>query len=201
MKTTRMRTRLSAACLVLGTGMWLVLSDTARSQLPAAQLEPSEKVFLRIQGIEGESTDPDHQGWIDVASFTYGLSRPADDPTAIGGPQEPANHQGLSLVKGADRATGLLYMHCNSGRPIEEVVLEVTRTTEHGISVQEYRLQNVVVTSIQTSGGTRSGTRATENVTMHYGSVEWTYVRLDPVSGSVISEVTMQWDLTGAGTQ
>lgn len=200
MKTARMRTRLSAACLVLGTGTWLVLSDTARSQLPAAPLEPGEKVFLRIQGIEGESADPDHQGWIDIASFTYGLSRPAGDPTAIGEPQEPANHRGLSLIKGADRATGLLYMHCNSGQPIEEVVLEVTRTTEHGISVQEYRLQDVIVTSVQTAGATRSEARATESVTLHYASVEWTYVRLDPVSGSVISEVAMQWDLTGAGT-
>lgn len=200
MKTTHMRTRLSAVCLVLATGTWLVLNDTARSQLPAARLEPSEKVFLRIRGIEGESTDLDHQGWIDVASFTYGLSRPPGDPAAIDGPQEPANHRGLSLVKGADRATGVLYMHCNSGQPIDEAVLEVTRTAEHGISVQEYRLRNVVVTAIQTTGGTRSGARATESVTLHYASVEWTYVRLDPVTGSVISEVAMQWDLTGRGT-
>ncbi len=200
MKTTRMRTRLSAACLVLGTGTWLVLSDTARSQLPTPLLEPSEKVFLQIRGIEGESADPDHQGWIDIASFTYGLSRPPGDPATIGEPQPPANHRGLTLVKGADRATGLLYMHCNSGRPIEEAVLEVTRTTEHGISVQEYRLQDVVVTSIQTSGGTRSGARATENVTLHYASVEWTYIRLDPVTGNVISDVAMQWDLTGSDT-
>jgi type VI protein secretion system component Hcp len=106
----------------------------------------------------------------------------------------------LNFVKTADKATGVLYMHCNSSRPIEEVVLEVTQTTEHGVIIQEYRLQNVVVTAIQTSGGTRSGARATENVTLHYASVEWTYVRLDPITASVISEVAMQWDLAG-GTQ
>ncbi len=197
METVRIPTRLAAICLVVCTGSWLVFGSAAQSQFPAARQEPSERVFLRIQGVDGESTDRDHPGWIDIASFTYGLSRPPIDPMAIDGPQPPANHRGLSLVKYADRATGLLYMHCNNGRPIEEAVLEVQQTTENGVSVQEYRLQEVVVTTVQTSGGTRSGARATENVTLHYASVQWTHVRLDPVTGSVISEVAMQWDLAG----
>jgi type VI secretion system secreted protein Hcp len=201
MTTTHVRRRLSAFCLVLGAGTWLVLSDnTAQSQLPGRTLEPGEKAFLHILGISGESADPDHEGWIDIASFSYGLSRPAGDPTALDLAPPPATHRGLSLVKNADRATGLLYLHCNSGQPIEEVVLEVTRTTEHGITVQEYRLRNVIVTSIQTSGGTRSGGQATERVTLHYGSIEWTYLRLDPATGGVISEVAMQWNRAGSDT-
>ncbi len=201
MTTTRIRRRLSAVCLMLGTGTWLVFADsTAQSQLPNTVLEPSEKAFLRIQGVSGESTDPGHEGWIDIASFSYGLTRPADDAAPLDAPPLPANRRGLSLVKNADRATGLLYLHCNNGRPIEEVVLEVTRTTEHGITVQEYRLRDVIVTSIQTSGGTRSGARATETVTLHYRSVEWTYLRLDPLTGGIISEVAMQWSLAAGDT-
>ena len=192
--TTHMRKRLSAACLMLGTGTWLVLSDsTAQTQLTSDTLKPGEKPFLHIQRVSGESTDPDPEGWIDIASFSYALSRPVGDPTAPDATPPPVTHRGLNLVKSTDRATGLLYLHCNSGQPIEEVVLEVTRTTQHGITVQEYRLRDVVVTSIQTSGGTRSGIRPTENVTLHYGSVEWTFLRLDPVTGGVISEIAMQW--------
>ncbi|NLZ07406.1 MAG: type VI secretion system tube protein Hcp [Phycisphaerae bacterium] len=198
MKTVRIPTRLAAICLVACTGSWLVFGSAAQSQFPAARQEPPERVFLRIQGVDGESTDRDHPGWIDIVSFTYGLSRPPIDPMAIDGPQPPANHRGLSLVKHTDRATGLLYMHCNNGRPIEEAVLEVLQTTELGVSVQEYRLQGVIVTAVQTSGGSRTGARATENVTLHYASVQWTHVRLDPVTGSVISEVAMQWDLAGS---
>jgi len=198
MKTVRIPTRLAAICLVACTGSWLVFVSAAQSQSPAARQEPSERVFLRIQGVDGESTDRNHPGWIDIVSFTYGLSRPPIDPMAIDGPQPPANHRGLSLVKYADRATGLLYMNCNNGRPIEEVVLEVQQTTELGVSVQEYRLQGVIVTAVQTSSGSRTGARASENVTLHYASVQWTHVRLDPVTGSVISEVAMHWDLAGS---
>ena len=193
MKAVRMPTRLAAICLVVCTGSWLVFGSGAQSRPAALWHEPSQRVFLRIHGVDGESTDPDHPGWIDVASFTYGLSRPPTDPTAIDGPPQPANHRGLSIVKSADRATGLLYVHCNSGQPIKEAVLEVLQTTEHGISVQEYRLQDVNVTTIQTSGATRPGTRAIEHVTLHYGSVRWTHAQLDPVTGSVISEIAMQW--------
>ena len=185
MRTTRMHTSLAAVSLALIAGIWLGLDRPARSQSDAG-LEPAVGVFLKIQGVKGESTDSGHPGWIDVASFSYGLSRSTDGAS-------PARHQGLTIVKDVDKATPFLYLYCSTGQSLDEVVLEVTRTTDEGVSVQEYRLRNATVTSIHTAAGA-DASRAVERLTLHYEAIEWTYVRADPATGSVVSEVTMQWN-------
>jgi len=185
MRKKRLQTRLAGACLLLVVAMWSAFQTPAQSQA-AGRSAPTVAVFLKIQGIEGESADAGHEGWIDVDSFSYGVSRPA-------GSSAPANHRGITLNKAVDKATPYLYLHCSSGRPLEEVVLEVVRTTADEISVQEYQLRDATVTSINTSVGANA-TRTTERLTISYESIGWTYLKVDPASGSVISEVTVQWD-------
>lgn len=41
--------------------------------------------FLKIQGIEGESKDAHHKGWIDVDRFEIDASQPASIATGGGG--------------------------------------------------------------------------------------------------------------------
>ena len=185
MKKERTDTRF-ATWLVLVAGLWGVLDTTAQSQTDA-RLDPVVNVFFKIDGIEGESTDSGHPGLIDVASLTYGVSRPA-------GADQKASHKGLTIVKDVDKASPFLYLHCSSGRTLDEVVLEITRTADNDISVQEFKMRNVTVTSVQASA-TSGSKRATERLTLHYESIAWTYVKVDPLTGSVISEVTMHWDL------
>jgi type VI secretion system secreted protein Hcp len=184
---TRMPMLTEAARAVLVTGIYLTLGPAAQGQ-PPTRAEPVVDIFLRVDGIAGEATDSGHAGWIDVDSFSYSISRPA-------GTSETATHQGLTLVKHVDKASPFLYLHCSSGRPLDKMVLEITRTADDDVSIQEFRLHNATVTSVQASAGT-GDKRATERVTLHYESIAWTYVRVDPITGSVISEVTMQWDLT-----
>ena len=40
--------------------------------------------FLQIAGVEGESMDSKHKGWIEVDSWSWGETRPAP-PAAAGG--------------------------------------------------------------------------------------------------------------------
>jgi type VI secretion system secreted protein Hcp len=195
MKTTQFPMRLVAASLILITGAWFVLKTTAQSHLPPAPVDPAVEMFLKINEFEGESQDSAHGGWIDVASFQYSVSRPAGRP-ATGEPREPANHQGLTITKGIDKATPLLYRHCSSGEPLDNVVLEINHTTPDGQIIQEYRLRNAVITSTQTAVGPNPGSRSLEKVRFSYESIEWTYVKIDPATGRVASAAAMRWDLS-----
>lgn len=187
MENKGMQTRRVVAWLVLVAGVWFVFAGPAWSR-SAERSGSTVAVFLKIQGIDGESADSGHKGWIDVDSFTYSVSRPA-------GSTEPADHRGITLNKAVDKSTPYLYAHCSAGQPLEEVVVEIVSTDADSIGIQEYRLRNATVTSINTSVGANA-TRTTERLALHYESITWTYVRVDPASGSVVSELTMQWGQT-----
>lgn len=183
------------ASLMLITGLWFVLNTSAQSQSSEPPFDPFVEMFVKIKGVEGGSRDVAHEGWIDVESFHYGVSRPGGGALRADGPREPANHHGLTITKGTDKATPFLYLHCSTGEPIEEVVLEVTHSTQEGHTVQEYRLRNVTVSSIRTAGGPKSRPRTAETVKLSYESIEWTYVKIDPATGRAASAAAAQWGL------
>jgi len=188
MRTTRIYSRPAGVCAVLLVGVLAGLATTAQGQ-PPRRAEPAVAIFMKIEGIEGQAADSGHQGWIEVDSFSYGVSRPV-------GATEAATHKGLTLVKGMDKASPFLYLHCSNGRPLDEVVLEITRTVGDDVSIQEFRLRRATVTSGQASAAS-GAKQVTERLMLCYESIAWTYVKVDPVTGSVIYEMTMQWDLTG----
>ena len=188
MRTIQIHGRPVGTCSVLLTGLLAILATTVQGQ-PPRRAEPAVEIFRKIEGIEGQAADSGHQGWIEVDSFSYGVSRPV-------GATEMATHKGLTLIKGIDKASPFLYLHCSNGRALDEVVLEITRTVGDDVSIQEFRLRRATVTSVQASAAT-GAKQVTERLMLCYESIAWTYIKVDPVKGSVISEVTMQWDLTG----
>ncbi len=176
---------------------WLAVGLLA-SLGPIAQGQTSEpgaaalEIFLKIDGVEGDARGDGREGWITVDSFNYSITRPA-------GPEQKASHKGLALVKSVDKASPFLYLYCSNGQLLEDVVLEVTHATEGHVGVQEFRMRQVTITSVQTSGNV-GGKGATERLTLQYRAIGWTYLKVDPITGSVISELTMQWELPDEGS-
>ena len=68
--------------------------------------------FIKIDGIEGESTDDKHAGWIEVISFDSGVSQrtSATASSAGGGSAERADFDDFSFVKQLDKASPKLAM-------------------------------------------------------------------------------------------
>jgi type VI secretion system secreted protein Hcp len=187
-----MRTRLPATTIIALILIWLALTTTAQHGPADDRREPSVAMFLHVTGVDGEVAEPGYEGWIAVDSFNYGVTRSGRLPA--GERPDPANHRGLTVTKGPDKATPLLYFHASSGEPIEEVALAVVRSTNDGHISQEYRLRNALVTSIQTGGTQKADARGSERVTFAYQAIEWVYVKSDPLTGRLSSEVSVQWD-------
>jgi type VI protein secretion system component Hcp len=100
--------------------------------------------FLRIDGIEGESSHPEHAGELELASFIWGESAPPPDlPTTV------------NFTVHASRATPALFAACASGRRIAHAVLTMREPT--GPSADEmrrWRFSDVVLTAYATAGST-----------------------------------------------
>jgi len=73
--------------------------------------------FLRVNGIEGESTDKDHPGWIEIIDYGFLVWQRASTTasTAGGAGSERADFADFLIRKYVDGASPLLSVACAAG--------------------------------------------------------------------------------------
>lgn len=154
--------------------------------------------FIKIDGVPGESTDDKHKDWIEVLSYSWGISQPksASASTAGGASAERADFQDFSIVKALDKASPKLALACAQGKHIKEVKLELCRAGGDKVKYMEYKLSNCIITSVRRGGAAQGGeTLPLEEVAFDYGKIEWTYTQQKRDDGSGGGQVSANWDL------
>jgi type VI secretion system secreted protein Hcp len=130
-------------------------------------------MFLKVDGVTGESQAANHVGEIDVLAWSWGQSQGA---RTARGAQPSLCIQDLSLTKYIDAATPELIMKSVIGEVTPNAELSVHRT---GAPPSEYitlKMRNVTVTSIST-GGSGGEDRLTENITLRFETMQGSYVK------------------------
>ncbi len=96
--------------------------------------------FLKIEGIQGESTDANHKDWIEIISYGIGVIQPtsASASTAGGASAERATFRDLTVKKSLDKASPKLALYCADGTHIKEVVLELCRAGGEKMKYMQY---------------------------------------------------------------
>jgi len=153
--------------------------------------------FMKVDGIDGESTDDKHKDWIELISFSHGLVQPVSGSRSTSGAasSERCDHQDFSIVKKLDKASPELYLHCCHGRHIPKITVELCRATADKTKYMAFDLEDVIVTSVMPSG-TGGGDLPMENVTFNYGKITWSYTTTDHRTGKTGGEIVKFWDLT-----
>ena len=151
--------------------------------------------FLKFDGIKGESTDDKHKDWIEVLSFNWGVSQQASATASSsgGGGSQRADFQDLSFVKIMDSASPLLMKACAKGDHIDEVTLELCRAGGEKLLYMEYKLSNVIISSVSVGGG--GGGDVNESITLNYGKINQTYTKQSRKGGAGAGNTEGGWDL------
>lgn len=149
--------------------------------------------FLKVEGIPGESTDDKHKDWIEVLSFSWGVTQSASASTSGGATAERADFQDFSIVKRLDRASPKLALACASGTDIKTVTLELCRPGVEKDKFMEYKMTDCIVSAFSDSGGPAGG--AQESISFNYGKIQWTYTQERRAGGSGGGQVAAGWDL------
>jgi type VI secretion system secreted protein Hcp len=151
-------------------------------------------IYMQIDPIKGECTEEKHKDWIQIYSFSLGVSQPVSGFTGTGGRAAgDASFSDLVITKEVDKASIDLNLYCTQGKHIAKLVLDICEDTGEKVNYWKYELEDVMVSSIQLGGGT--GGRPTESVSFAYRTIKYTYT---PVKGDGSADTAVGpkgWDL------
>lgn len=100
-------------------------------------------VFLKIEGITGESKDTSHQGWIDIDSYSRGVRRSGEGK----GPGK-ANYHNLTVHCQVDKATAPALLYASNGNRISQVELSACKAGGEQIEYYRVTLEGVIITEV-----------------------------------------------------
>jgi type VI secretion system secreted protein Hcp len=155
--------------------------------------------FLKIDGIPGESTDDKHKDWIEILSYSHGLTQPssATASSAGGGTTERVDLSDFQIAKHLDKASPKLYELCCTGKHIANVTLELCRAGGDKLKYMEVKMEQVIISAVHPGGAAAGNDNLpTESVSFNYGKIKWTYTQQKRADGSGGGNVTGGWDLT-----
>lgn len=146
-------------------------------------------MFLKIDGIDGESADSTHRNTIDVLAFSEGASSTQRNKRAGSIP----NFENISVTKWLDVSSPTLRLRMAQGAVIPRATLTVRKTGEQPFVFYKVELRNLRITSVST-GGSGGEDRLTENLSFNFTEIRWTYTKQNS-DGSAGEVVTEGWDI------
>jgi type VI secretion system secreted protein Hcp len=184
MRLRRMRSR---AALLLPASVLIALGIAT----PSA--DAANDMFLKLEGIDGESRDSTHKGEIDVLAWSWGASRgPASDKKHAS-PSENLSIQNLSLTKFVDKASPELLESLLTGDATGSGKLTVRKAGETPVEYLKFCMEDVTVTAVST-GGSGGEDRLTENITLNFSQFRYQYTPQD-AKGKELAPIFTGWDV------
>lgn len=150
-------------------------------------------MFLKIEGIKGESQDKSHQNEIDIQSYSWGVSQSGTLAFGGGGGAGKAQFQDLHFTSRVSKASPLLFLGCATGEHIKDATLSVRKAGGQQQDFLIIKLNDVLVSSYQT-GGSSGGDIPTEQISLNYSKIEYFY-KPQNEDGSLGGEIRAGWDL------
>jgi type VI secretion system secreted protein Hcp len=148
--------------------------------------------FLKLDGIDGESTDETHVKWIEVESFSWGVSNPTTISSTTGGAGAgKAIPSDFSLVIPVSSASPKIFLKVVSGQFIDSATLSARKAGGRGSTeFLKYDFDTVFVSSLTTEG---SGDVPMEQISLRFAKVEVAYTP-QKADGSPGLPITAAWD-------
>lgn len=148
--------------------------------------EADAAAFMKLGDIKGEATDNEHKDWIIIESMSSAITRTVDDKAKDTQRSRGDTTLGdVVVVRELDKSSTKLAESTANGFFHEEVEVHFTRSIDDGReqTYLKYKLKDVIITSYSFHGNAAGDPLPTEEVTLGYAEVEWTYITIDPETG------------------
>jgi type VI secretion system secreted protein Hcp len=149
-------------------------------------------MFLKLDGIKGESKDHKHKDEIHIESFSWGMNQTGAHGTGGGGGAGKVSVHDISLTKNTDKSSCDLMQHCASGKHIKEGLITVRKAGDKPLEYLKIKLVDILVSGYQAAG--HGSDLLTENLTLNFAKFQIEYFEQKP-DGTGQSAGNAGWDL------
>lgn len=143
----------------------------------------AQDMFLKIDGIQGESPDDSHKDEIELLTWDWQLLQNANMHTGSGGGAGKATVKDLNFTHYVDRSSPNLMKYCLTGKHIGECVLTVRKAGGSPLEYLKITMNDVVVTNVQPAGS-KDDERIVENISLSFSKVKQEYTVQNAEGGS-----------------
>ena len=153
-------------------------------------------IFLKLDGVTGESQDSVHKDEIDVLSWSWGMSQSGTTHMGGGGGSGKVSVQDLSLTKYLDASSPTLQKFCANGKHVKWARFTARRAGTEGGTPLDYLFVDfgdLIISSYDISGVGTDGWPQ-ETIAFSYGQIVMTYKQLSkgigqgPIQGGYDAE-------------
>src|SRR5579872_2979904 len=138
-------------------------------------------MFLKLEGIEGESNDEIKKNHIEIQSFSFGGSQSGSFNTATGGGTSKANLQDVHFTKQIDKSSPNLFGILTNGKHIDKATITVRKAGGDPKDYLTITLTPCFVSSYNISGHDGGG-MPQESFSLNYDKIEFEYKTQDDKS-------------------
>jgi type VI secretion system secreted protein Hcp len=140
-------------------------------------------IYLKLDGLDGESKDQDHTDWIEVDSWSWGVDNPASFAVGQGGQATQAHISSLNIMKTCDKSSVALFKNSTTGKHIKSGTLSCMKLDgDSRIEYLKVDFTDLMVASLQWSGA-GEGNQVSESVSLVFAEFQQAY-KLQQDTGS-----------------
>ncbi len=146
--------------------------------------------FLKLDGIDGESTAAGHEKWIEIESYSWGVTNSgAHDTSGAGaGKAVPSD---FTLTLPFSSASPQMFNKCVTGGSFDFIQIDATKAQQgKATTYLTYKLSDVIISALSTEGG---GDAPMEQVSFAFAKVEVNYTP-QSADGSLVTPIRGAFD-------
>jgi type VI secretion system secreted protein Hcp len=156
-------------------------------------------IFLKIDGLKGESLVDGHKGEIQVSDCKWGTEQPGGAHVGMGGSKGKVVVKDLVVTKYVDKATPELFKASCNAKVFKEATLTVRKSGEKPLDYLKIKMSDVQISKMEIDskmeiGGNGNEDFLTEYVSLHFDQVEVEYTP-QKSDGSGDAAVTTGWNI------
>lgn len=153
----------------------------------------AQDIFLKINGIEGESQDANHKNEIEVLGWSWKVLQNSTMHAGSGGGAGKATVEDLSFTHCIDKASPNLMKYCLTGKHIPEAKLTVRKAGGNPLEYLLITMSDVIVSRVE-PGGQKTDEVIQEHVSLAFSKVKQEYVVQNAQGGSA-GAITASYDI------